>query len=172
MIWYWYYCYPLFWCAWRSMYSESFHRVRERWLWEMESLRWRCQTETVMWNQRWFCLDHPIAFQKCLSFKTHWDLQGRCSKRGQFSMWLISCLRTFTPSVKDFRGQWLGFIHTAQEKQVITSCPAMSQFTWIFESSYQTATQERCLGTSAGQLENGKVEEQNILRLTPYDFNF
>lgn len=99
MIWYWYYCYPLFWCAWRSMYSESFHRVRERWLWEMESLRWRCQTETVMWNQRWFCLDHPIAFQKCLSFKTHWDLQGRCSKRGQFSMWLISCLRTFTPPV-------------------------------------------------------------------------
>lgn len=98
MIWYWYCCYPLFWCVCEEACTVS-HSTE----WESggcgRGSRWGGGVKLKLWKQRWWCPDGPIAFQKWLSFKTHWGLQGRCcSKRGQFSMWLTSCLRPFTPT--------------------------------------------------------------------------
>lgn len=160
MIWYCYCCYPLFWCVWRSMYSESFHRVREWWLWERESLRWRCQTETVkakvVVSGLSHCLSKVTVFQSSLRFA-----RQMLFKEGTIQHVVNKLSETFHPHCERFQ-RTMTWFHTYRTGKAghhflsSTALPVMPQFTWILESSYQTATQGRCLGTSAGQLENGK----------------
>lgn len=161
MIWYRCYCCHVFWPAWRSMCSVSFHRVRESC---GRGSHWGggVKLKTVVWNQRWWCPDCPIAFQKWLSFKTYWCLQGRgCSKRETIQHVVNKLSETFHPHPQGFL-RTMTWLHTDCTGKAChhslsgPALPAMPHFTWILDSSFHTATQGRCLGTPAGQLENGR----------------